>query len=189
MRPAMRLSVASLLLSLALAAAAPAAANEALPERLPSIALRYKAGGPADLAHWSDRPTVLNVWATWCPPCRKEMPALQSLGEKLAPYGIQVVVLSVDQDVNLVREFLHKYAISLRAPVAESPSDVYRALDAIALPVTYYVREGGKIVGRHIGARQWDDADALEDILKHLAPAANSAPRANAEQITLPGSH
>lgn len=141
-----------------------------VPSRLPSIALIARDGGPTDLAAYGERATVLNVWATWCPPCRKEMPALQTLGNRLAEHGVQVVVLSVDQDVNLMEEFLLKYGITLPAPVARSASDVYRELDAVALPVTFYVKAGGGIVAKIVGAREWGEEAALNEVLGYLRP-------------------
>lgn len=148
-----------------------AADGDSAPTRLPSIALRESAGGPTDLAAWSDAPMVLNVWATWCAPCRKEMPALQALARRLEPHGIRVVLLSVDQDLNLMREFLLKYRIDLPSPNAATPSEVFEKLNAVALPVTYFVERGGRIVAKHLGARAWDGDEALQDVLSHLAPA------------------
>ena len=94
--------------------------TEPAPEQLPALPLRAEAGGPAVLSELPRRPTVLNVWATWCGPCRKEMPALQALAGRLKEYGIDVVALSVDDDLKLMEEFLLKYAITLPTPVAVS---------------------------------------------------------------------
>ena len=161
-------------------AAAVAAETRITPARLPSIPLLDSAGGPADLAAWTDKPMVLNVWATWCPPCRKEMPALQTLGERLAPQGVRVVALSVDRDANLVKEFMLKYGITLPAPIASSASVAFSALDAFALPVTFYVRRDGTIVGKVLGTREWDDEKVAREVLDALrvspaAPAARAA--------------
>jgi len=138
------------------------------PASLPPVALRPADGMPETLQQWPDKPMVLNLWATWCGPCRKEMPALQVLEKKLAPSGISVVALSVDDDVKLMQEFLLKYAIHLPTPVAQSASDAFQQLEAIALPVTYYVDEDGKIVGKYVGAREWDRPDAMQDVLQAL---------------------
>ncbi|MCB1906836.1 MAG: TlpA family protein disulfide reductase [Rhodocyclaceae bacterium] len=145
--------------------------TEPAPEQLPALPLRAEAGGPAVLSELPRRPTVLNVWATWCGPCRKEMPALQALAGRLKEYGIDVVALSVDDDLKLMEEFLLKYAITLPTPVAVSASETFRQLEAIALPVTYYVAANGRIVGKYLGAREWDQDDALQDILDALGSA------------------
>ena len=146
------------------------AAEPISPAVLPAIALRAADGAPSSLADWTEKPMVLNLWATWCPPCRKEMPALQALAGSVEAHGVRVVLLSLDHDVNLMEEFLLKYGITLPSPVAESPSDVYRELDAIALPVTFYVKAGGRIVGKHLGARVWDAPDVVAEVISKLAP-------------------
>lgn len=140
--------------------------TEPSPASLPPVALRPAEGMPKTLLEWPHKPMVLNLWATWCGPCRKEMPALQSLEKKLEGSGISVVALSVDDDVKLMEEFLRKYAIELPTPVAESASDAFQQLDAIALPVTYYVAADGQIVGKYVGAREWDRPEAMQDVLK-----------------------
>ncbi|MCB1917519.1 MAG: TlpA family protein disulfide reductase [Rhodocyclaceae bacterium] len=148
--------------------------TEATPAKLPALPLRADAGGPALLSELPNGPTVLNVWATWCGPCRKEMPALQALAARLAEHDIEVVALSVDDDLNMMEEFLLKYQITLPTPVAASPSETFRLLEAIALPVTYYVAADGRIVGKYLGARAWDQDEALRDILDALGGTGRS---------------
>lgn len=164
MKPYARLACVAALLAATLTLGSVGAAEDAI-EHLPPLALRETAGGPALLSEWADTPLVLNVWATWCGPCRKEMPALQALSERLAPKGIRVVALSVDDDVNLMREFLIKYGVTLPTPVAASASEAFRLLKAFALPVTFYVGRGGKILGLHTGARSWDDEAVVQELL------------------------
>ena len=142
--------------------------TEPSPTHLPPLPLRAATGSPELLSELPQGPTVLNVWATWCGPCRKEMPALQALAGRLETHGIDVVALSVDDDLKLMDEFLRKYGITLPTPVAVSASETFRQLDAIALPVTYYIAADGRIVGKYLGAREWDQDDALQDILDAL---------------------
>ncbi|MCB1954286.1 MAG: TlpA family protein disulfide reductase [Rhodocyclaceae bacterium] len=132
---------------------------------LPALTLKETGEGPSSLAEWAaEGPIVLNVWATWCGPCRKEMPSLQRLSALLAPHGVRVVALSVDDDINLMREFLLKYDISLPTPVASSASDVYRELKAFALPFTLYIARGGQVLGQHTGAREWDQDEVVHEL-------------------------
>ncbi len=142
-------------------------------EALPALALREAAGGPARLDAWAaEQALILNVWATWCGPCRKEMPALQRLSTLVEDRGIRVVALSVDDDLNLMKEFLLKYDITLDTPVASSASDVYRELKAFALPFTLYVARGGRVLGQHTGVRDWDDPEVVSELVELLgAPA------------------
>ena len=119
---------------------------------------------------WVARPTVINIWATWCPPCRSEMPSLQQLASKLDQDGIAVVALSVDTDHNLVREFVLKYGIKILTPIATAPRHAMAALNVSAIPVTLYVEPGGQIVGRHIGDRDWAGESAVQEVRNALSP-------------------
>ncbi|MCB1888238.1 MAG: TlpA family protein disulfide reductase [Rhodocyclaceae bacterium] len=140
---------------------------------MPALTLKANAGGPPQLDAWAtDQALVLNVWATWCAPCRKEMPALQRLSTQLAPHGIRVVALSVDEDINLMKEFLLKYDITLDTPVAASASDVYRELKAFALPFTLYVARGGRVLGQHTGVRTWDQPAVAAELVELLGKTA-----------------
>jgi len=125
-------------------------------------------GSPLSVAEWLGKPTVVNVWATWCPPCRTEMPSLQRLGEMLEPSGIRVVTLSVDTDQNLVREFVLKYGIKLPVGIATSPSQTMTSLAAMALPLTLYVGADGRILGQHFGQRDWAEDVAVNEVKQYL---------------------
>lgn len=114
-------------------------------------------------------PAVINVWATWCPPCRNEMASLQQLAANLKQDGVAVVALSVDTDHNLVREFVLKYGIRIPTPIATTPRQAMSALDVSALPVTLYVDADGRIVGRNIGQRDWSDEASAQDVRRALS--------------------
>jgi thiol-disulfide isomerase/thioredoxin len=126
-------------------------------------------GTATTTAEWRGRPLVLNIWATWCPPCRSEMPSLQRLADRLEADGIGVAALSVDEDANLVREFVLKYGIRFPVAIATTPSQAMSALGAVALPLTLYVDAEGRIIERVIGQRDWADEALARDIRTRLA--------------------
>ncbi len=150
---------------------APAAAAD----RLPAIAMQRLDGTATTTAEWRGRPMVLNVWATWCAPCRSEMPALQRLADRLEGAGIGVAGLSVDQDANLVREFVLKYRIRFPIGIAAAPGEAMSALGAVGLPLTLYVDAEGRVVERVLGAREWDEEALVREIRKKLAPSLQRA--------------
>jgi len=148
------------------ALAAKPAAGAAL---LPVVAMQRLDGTATTTAEWRGRPLVLNIWATWCPPCRSEMPSLQRLADRLEADGIGVAALSVDEDANLVREFVLKYGIRFPVAIAAAPSQAMSALGAVALPLTLYVDAEGRIIERVMGQRDWADEALARDIRARLA--------------------
>lgn len=144
--------------------AAPTSAGET-PASMPALELTGLEGGAIRSQDWlKGRPAVVNLWATWCAPCRTEMPSLQRLEALLAPDGIRVLALSVDSDHNLVREFVLKYGITLPVSIANSPSKAMAALGAVALPQTLYVGADGTILGSHLGQRDWADPTTVREV-------------------------
>jgi len=135
---------------------------------LPAIPLVKLDGAALPIAEWLGKPAVVNIWATWCPPCRTEMPSLQQLAGILEPAGIRVMALSVDTDQNLVREFVLKYGIRLPVGIATSPSQAMASLGAFALPLTLYIGADGRILGQHVGQRDWADDAAVREIKRTL---------------------
>ena len=144
--------------------AAPAWAGET-PTSMPTLQLTGLDGGPVRSQEWlKGRPALVNLWATWCAPCRTEMPSLQRLEGLLAPDGIRVLALSVDSDHNLVREFVLKYGITLPVSIANSPTQAMTAVGAVALPQTLYVGADGRILGSHLGQRDWADPLTVREV-------------------------
>lgn len=163
-----RLPKGLIALGLALALTVPLPALSRGPESMPAVALTKLDGAPMRMTEWLGRPLVVNIWATWCPPCRTEMPSLQRLSALIEPSGAQVVALSLDTDHNLVREFVLKYGIELPVAIATAPRIATEALGATALPLTLYVTADGRVVGRHFGQRDWADESALRDVKQRL---------------------
>ncbi|AYH42045.1 hypothetical protein CDA09_01375 [Azoarcus sp. DN11] len=144
---------------------------------MPALSLTSLDGAAVRSQDWlGGRPTVVNIWATWCAPCRTEMPSLQRLETLLAPDGIRVLALSVDTDHNLVREFLLKYGIKLPVSIADSPSQTMSALGVVALPQTLYVGADGRILGSHLGQRDWADPATVREVRSRFPVAASRKP-------------
>ena len=81
--------------------------------KVPDLAFQDAAGKPLTLAHWRGRTVLLNLWATWCVPCRKEMPALDALEKKLGGPDFQVVAVNIDtRDPDKPKAFLKELGIS-----------------------------------------------------------------------------
>lgn len=124
----------------------------------PDFELTDLNGDTYSLSQFKGKPVLLNFWATWCPPCRKEMPDLQAFAEK---YGEDIQVLGVNwdyqSDVNEeVREFLAEYDITY-PNVLDKAGEVFVKYQLTGLPVTYWIDEAGVIRGIWFGAMKEED--------------------------------
>lgn len=123
---------------------------------IPDVVLeRIDGARGVPLSDYRGRLLVLNVWATWCKPCREEMPSLERLS-RAGDDGIVVAGLSVDADRNLLLEFLRKHGITF-ANYSDPGSRVSQTeLGVDSLPQTLLVAPDGRLLGRIAGAREWD---------------------------------
>lgn len=112
---------------------------------------------PRTLADYRGRVVLLNVWATWCGPCRVEMPSIQRLYADLAPRGLKVVAVSVDQPgaEALIRGFVREYGLTF--DVLHDPTEaIARRFQVSGYPQTFVIGKDGVIRKMELGARQWD---------------------------------
>ena len=104
---------------------------------------------------------VLNVWASWCPPCRREMPSLERLSKSANREHIAVAGISTDESVNAVREFVAKHSITFEI-FTDTPSNVANTLGVRVFPETLLISPDGKIAQRISGEREWDSPAMLK---------------------------
>ena len=128
-----------------------AAPAEAVPDGLPAITLACLGpGGPVTLSGLAGTPVIINAWASWCQPCRSELPALASFSQR-ASKEVAVLGLNVADAPDAAAALWSELAIPF--PSVTDPDSTTRAeLSWIGLPVTYFVDERGVIVARHSGA-------------------------------------
>jgi len=105
---------------------------------------------------FSNKTLLINFWATWCTPCRKEMPDLQKLSETLDQSQFAVIGISVDDDSNLVKEFLLQYKIRFTNFQDENLKVASQLLGIQAFPETFIVSPTGIIIVRITGEQLWD---------------------------------
>ena len=126
-------------------------------------------GVPVNLASYRGRPVLLNVWATWCPPCLMEMPSIVALSERpeLAEADVAVLLVSTDQDLETVQQFLARTDVGhAEVVVANGPPPVEFLTDGI--PATFLIAPDGQIARRVIGSTDWN-TDEVVDTLVGLA--------------------
>lgn len=140
---------------------------------LPLVDLRNQ---PQTLRPSPGKLLILNVWATWCGPCRQELPSLQRLMDKLVPADFELVLLSVDDDAHLVREFLIERNMHFTSLLDLDMSVSGKVLGIRVFPSTYFVRDDGRIVSLIEGAREWDSAEVLAEIKSLQIPEVEPQP-------------
>jgi len=129
-------------------------------EYFPALTLKDIDGVSISTQEFRGKVLVLNVWASWCPPCRREMPSLEELSRKVDGNHIVVAGLSADKDVNLVQEFLGQSRITFRNFI-DTDGSIVRTLDTLVYPVTLLISPDGKIVYRVQGERDWSSPAIL----------------------------
>lgn len=110
----------------------------------------------------------LNVWATWCPPCRQEMADLSALQQALASKGMVLLTISIDRDLNLVREFIRREGLALTVLSDVDQQWSRSALRIPGLPASYLIGTDFKVKEIVAGARQWADAAVQDAVAARL---------------------
>lgn len=128
---------------------------------VPPLLLESLDGQKSALSAYRGRLVVLNVWATWCPPCRKELPSLQRLSERLDSAGYAVVGVAGDDDARLVREYLLDKQVTFPNYLDANLERTIAALGMATLPYTLIVAPDGRVVARLVGEREWDTPDMV----------------------------
>jgi thiol-disulfide isomerase/thioredoxin len=134
------------------------------PAPLPPIKFQDAEGNERTLADWKGKVVLLNLWATWCLPCRKEMPSLDRLQQELGSDSFEVLALSVDRKgLEASRKFLDETKVKKLGLYVDATARANTDLRAIGLPATILIDAQGREVGRLLGPAEWDSEDA-----KHL---------------------
>lgn len=130
----------------------------------PNFELTDLEGRPLSLEQLKGKVVIVDFWATWCPPCRLEIPGFVRLQEEYGPKGLQIVGLSMDDGPEVVREFMAQMKINY--PVAIVGADIAKAFGGIeAIPTTFVIDRQGRIVSRHVG---YVDAGTFQEEITSL---------------------
>ena len=144
------------------------------PLRLPDLTLRDASGQEHRLSEWRGRTVLLNLWATWCIPCRKEMPALDALEAKLGGPAFQVVAINIDtRDLDKPKNWLKEAGIDRLTYYADPSAKVFQELKvagrATGMPTTILVDPAGCEIGTLAGPAEWASNDAVKLVTAALA--------------------
>jgi thiol-disulfide isomerase/thioredoxin len=129
----------------------------------PAFDLKDPQGRPQRLADYLGKPVILNFWATWCPPCREEMPSMQRAHQALAADGVAVIAVNVGDDAQAVDDFLFEIPVDFPLPL-DLDSKVAQRYPLKGLPTTYVIDPQGRLVYSATGSRAWDDPKLLDQV-------------------------
>lgn len=130
-------------------------------------------GSPRTLKDYEGDFILLNFWATWCAPCRIEMPALERLHQNLSDHGLRIVGVNLGEEIPLIQDFIKNTHITFEV-VVDHDLSTGRLYAARSLPMTYVIDRAGTIVARAIGVRDWD-SDLMLDMFAKLIDGSSGS--------------
>jgi thiol-disulfide isomerase/thioredoxin len=170
-----------------LAAAEPPAgfALHESPQPVPDLQFEDGQGTTLSLADFRGRVVLLNIWATWCAPCRREMPTLDRLQAELGGPDFEVVALSIDrQGRRVVADFYEELGLRQLGIYLDPSGKAPRELNALGIPTTLLIDREGKEVGRLLGPAEWDSPEMADFIRGQIQqPSGASVHQASDTQL------
>ena len=147
------------------------------PLPLPDFTFVDAGGNAKSLADSSGKVVLLNIWATWCVPCREEMPMLDELQRDLGGKDFEVVAVNIDKGgSDKARDFLAETGATNLALYTDPPGKLFSTVRAVGMPTTLLIDRQGREIGRLVGPADWASTEA-----KRLIEAATAAPSAHPE--------
>jgi thiol-disulfide isomerase/thioredoxin len=141
-----------------------------VPETLPDVTLPDRDGKPRSLLSWKGQPLIINFWATWCGPCREEIPLLNTLRKERAADKLEVIGIAIDE-----RQAVLEYAkeIGIDYPILMGEQEGYEAAEhfgvgALVLPFSVFADSQGRIVTLKVGELHPDQAAAILDRVRDV---------------------
>jgi len=136
------------------------------PKDIAPFSFADNTGGTVDLSKWKGRVVLVNLWATWCAPCRKEMPELSKLQKLLGSNDFEVVAISEDlKGAEASAAFLKEAGADNLALYTDQKATALAAVQSVGLPTTLLIDRNGKEVGRLLGPADWA-SDEAQNLVK-----------------------
>ncbi len=144
------------------------------PRELPDVSFIDVHGNPMSLDDFKGKTVLLNLWATWCVPCREEMPTLDRLQSMLGGDDFTVLALSLDQEGPIVvKEFYEELGLEHLGIYVDDRIRAPASLGVIGVPATLLIGADGREIGRKLGPAEWDSSEVISQIRPHLSAGSN----------------
>lgn len=139
------------------------------PKPAPALKLNGLDGQMHDLAQLKGRVVLINFWATWCPPCRREMPSMERLSQTLKGEAFSVLAVDVGESAEIIETFTGQLDTTLSFPILlDTRSRTMQAWKVAGLPTTFLIDKQGRIVASAIGGREFDHPEIIRTIREML---------------------
>ncbi|OGU23607.1 MAG: thioredoxin [Hydrogenophilales bacterium RIFOXYD1_FULL_62_11] len=139
------------------------------PRPAPALKLKSLDGQLLDLTQFKGKVVLINFWATWCPPCRREMPSMERLSQALKGEAFSVLAVDVGEDADTIEAFTSQLDTTLGFPILlDTRSHTMQAWKVAGLPTTFLVDRQGRIVASAIGGREFDHPEIIRAIRELL---------------------
>ena len=148
---------------------------KAKPETLPEIVFADAEGASKSLSDWRGKVVLLNVWATWCVPCREEMPMLDKLQAELGGKNFDVVAMNIDRGgAEKAAKFLAETGAKNLKLYTDPSGKLFSVVKAVGMPTTLLIDRDGKEIGRLVGPADWGSPEAISLIKAAIAAPASA---------------
>lgn len=139
------------------------------PKMAPDAEFSDALGQPLTFKQFQGQALLVNFWATWCPPCLKEMPSLNNLSKNLEPHGVKILAISLDREgIKKVAPFFRQQGLDHLKIYLDEKNRLLRDMKLQSLPSTYLIDKNGAIIATLSGIRDWNDQKLREEILMRL---------------------
>jgi thiol-disulfide isomerase/thioredoxin len=141
------------------------------PRPIANVEFEDGNGGKRTLADFRGKVVLLNLWATWCGPCRKEMPTLDRLQSLVGSKDFEVVALSIDRGGQAaVKSFFDEIGVQRLTIYVDASAEAGSKLGIIGVPTTMLIDREGREIARYVGPAEWDRPEVIETIRRYLPP-------------------
>ena len=147
--------------------ASPGDAENNVNSKAPDFSLKDAHGRSLSLSSLRGKVVLINFWATWCPPCKAEMPSMNRLYNEIRNRGFEIVAISTDNSLSTVKDFLARNRIDFQVLFDETKS-VTRQYHVFSMPTTFLIDRNGMIVEKFYGEEDWTDPAIRKKIEKLL---------------------
>ena len=141
--------------------------------KAPDFTLRDAGGGTVSLSGYRGNLVLLNFWATWCGPCREEMPSMEQLSRNFGGQGFTILAVNQKESAAQVTKYMKTHGLNFSAPL-DVDGRVNTAYRVYGIPVTYLIDGGGNAIGMKSGPRDWSARDVVDVFRKLIGETGGS---------------